>query len=810
MKLKKHFLKIISFVLTAVMAVSSAGITAMAVGETPVGYIVSAPGEYSPGADVQSSADYIAYKNLLENKSDVISAVYNAVLSMQESINMSGYDLTLSEMPALISVFYYSFPELWYLNGFQYSYYSNNKIAYIYPLYLSENDIPGKTQEFFDVAAQRYLPLVDDSMDDFTKAVILHDALALNSYYPVDYQTNSGNNYTFMVQNYGVCQYYSECYAYLLAQCGIKSEVINSDQMNHAWLKILLDRNYYNVDLTWDDPVADRVGMASHLYFLLSDSAFQQNYGHYGYASINSADSVFYDGFDNLHSFNTQLCYLDGTFYAIKPETFGGELVQYDHTNDAVTVKKSLDFYWPAESDGYYWTGCYSSLAEYGGKLYYNSPSKVYEYDPATGDTNVFAEGEGDKSLYGLRIIDGTLWGVYADSPNDGYVDPTYMRDMPEPTYTVTIDSDILHGTVEADKYTAAEGETVTLTVVPDDGYNVNSVLVNNELLIPEDGVYSFEMPATNVTVSAEFSFADGMGARVVGHSLSVEGDIGVNFYMELDENVAASETAYMRFLIPGTNGVEESDIAVSNAKTKTAGNHTYYIFKCGVSAKEMSSTITAQLIDGDHSGDIYTYSVKDYAEYVLARPEVSEYAAAANIVKAMLNYGAYSQLYFGKTGVPLANESLTTAEQQPADVTAATIGKSTYTASLPDGVVFEGATLSLKSNTTLSLYFTSANNAELSFACSGKTVDKSSVQGYQVARLRGIPSFELDNEFTVSVTANGSTGTISYSPMNYCYNALNNSDTEEKLTNVIKALYVYWNEAYQYFNSHSPASADA
>lgn len=48
-------------------------------------------------------------------------------------------------------------------------------------------------------------------------------------------------------------------------------------------------------------------------------------------------------------------------------------------------------------------------------------------------------------------------------------------------------------------------------------------------------------MPAENVTISGGFEYADGVGTRLVGRSISVEGDVGVNFYMEIDPEIAAT-----------------------------------------------------------------------------------------------------------------------------------------------------------------------------------------------------------------------------------------------------------------------------
>lgn len=68
--------------------------------------------------------------------------------------------------------------------------------------------------------------------------------------------------------------------------------------------------------------------------------------------------------------------------------------------------------------------------------------------------------------------------------------------------YGITI-ATMQNGTVTADKTTAAAGETVTLTVKPDAGYHLKSLMAGNETLT--SAPYTFTMPAKEVTVSALF-----------------------------------------------------------------------------------------------------------------------------------------------------------------------------------------------------------------------------------------------------------------------------------------------------------------
>lgn len=116
----------------------------------------------------------------------------------------------------------------------------------------------------------------------------------------------------------------------------------------------------------------------------------------------------------------------------------------------------------------------------------------------------------------------------------------------------------------------------------------------------------------------------------------------------------------------------------------------------------------------------------------------------------------------------------------------------------------FNGATLSLQSQMTLSLYFTDTD--KLTFSCVDENNDVRTVEtkkngSTQIARIRNIAASELQNSFTVTVK-NGETtlGTVTYSPMNYCCNALNGGTTDEKLINVAKALFWYSKAAKEYF----------
>ena len=314
-----------------------------------------------------------------------------------------------------------------------------------------------------------------------------------------------------------------------------------------------------------------------------------------------------------------------------------------------------------------------------------------------------------------------------------------------------------------------------------------------------------------NVTMLKK-EFKDNVGERLAGYSLSLEGNIGVNFYMELDDAVASNDDAYMLFTLPdgATQTVKVSD---ATKDTTTTNGTTYYVFRCDVAAKRMTDTIKAQIIvDEDNKGEEYTYTVKDYADYLLNNTDKNEkYAKAAELVQSMLNYGAYSQTYFKYNTDKLANAGTVTAEQT-ADINAvqaSTLVDKVYdkaTAHLPDGMTFYGANLELESETTLNLYFTNTTDKELTFTDSkGKVLDQKPYgEGIQVV-IPNIAAQNLDDDFTVNVSVGGDSNSYSvkYSPLTYCYNVLARKQDEvrtDALRALVKALYIYNTKANEYF----------
>ena len=288
----------------------------------------------------------------------------------------------------------------------------------------------------------------------------------------------------------------------------------------------------------------------------------------------------------------------------------------------------------------------------------------------------------------------------------------------------------------------------------------------------------------------------DGIGAKLAGYSLSLTGNIGVNFYMELSNKIIADKDAYMQFTLP--NGTI-TKVLVSEAQTNTTINaeKTYYRFPCEVASYEMTQDIKAQMFDGNGKcGKEYTYTVRDYAQYLI--DHVDLYQDAYPFAVAMLNYGACSQKYFNKAVDELANKYLTLDEQEIPDRFDGYIDH--FVAKKAENEVlgqFAGLSMVLKSETTLNLFYEPKEGidvSKLTFLVDGKEITPVKRGQYYILSLKNIKANELGNSKTFTVTDGTNTLSGDYCAMMYCYLVLNATEGTyaDDLVTLVKAFSIY------------------
>ena len=295
-----------------------------------------------------------------------------------------------------------------------------------------------------------------------------------------------------------------------------------------------------------------------------------------------------------------------------------------------------------------------------------------------------------------------------------------------------------------------------------------------------------------DVYMSLKWDTLEKKESNLTGTQLSVSGDITMNNYIELSDDLLNDSGAKV---ITSVNGYETEKL-ISSVKGNATENG--YAFPIGVPAKDMTSDVTVSVQDG--SGEVvdtYTVNVKDYALKIVYGDYTDKQKEMA---KALLNYGAYAQKYFGTNEKYLANADLNDADQWSADdLNAVSFDKFGYTKPTNDktvGARYMGSCLSLVSKTAIKHYFKANSVDNLTFTVNGKIatpVFDSIRKQYWVA-VTGISAANLAQKYDVVVSNGTDSFTLSYSAMDYCKAA--QGDSDDNLTNLTKALYLFYNSA--------------
>lgn len=402
--------KLISITLTIFLLIVAMPISAYA--ESVVIVSDEAP-RYAAAADYSSEA----YKEAEER---ILAGFEN----LSEEVSLS--DLALPK--DTFSDFYFTVrennPQYFYINGhitFAVSP-SAQTVVEVYPEYLFTGDELTDMKAKFAAEAEKALKCVDDSMTDIEKALALHDYLINTAEYDTSVydapETTSDLSYTaygVLVNKIGVCQSYSFAYKYLLdIRCGIETQYAPSDEMGHVWNKILIDGEYYHVDVTWDDPVSDRLGNVGHTNFLKSDSAFTSHYG-YDTESYPCTDTTYDEG-TIWSDVKSGMWWYEGDFYYISSAK---AFSKYNFATDSVSIIKSIPDTWKVFGTNSYYVGTYSSLSLVDGVFYYNLTDSIWSINPDGSEaTEKFTIDTSEKYIYGSAYRDGGIYYTYKNEPS--------------------------------------------------------------------------------------------------------------------------------------------------------------------------------------------------------------------------------------------------------------------------------------------------------------------------------------------------------------------------------------------------------
>ena len=339
----------------------------------------------------------------------------------------------------------------------------------------------------------------------------------------------------------------------------------------------------------------------------------------------------------------------------------------------------------------------------------------------------------------------------------------------------------------------------------PSDSIKADSY-IGNVTLLEDFRADSALTPAGGLTDNSVIEGKTLTPPGFIGHSLTLEGDIGINYFTLLtDEEIESG--AVVDFLWK-VEGVEKTGSVTLTAANKTDNG---YKATCPVAVAEMTCDVTATLTVGGEELATNTYSVKRYADTILSYVYKMKYIASgkteerydqlATLVKTMLDYGAKAQIVFKRNTGNLSNKGIdytmapVTSDMIPSTPSDMESGLDDY------GLEYAGTTIVYLTETSMRHYYTITDQTKFdavedNVTFNGEKVDAKTKDGKIYFELKNIAAPDLDTPYTLTIGESS----YDYSVLDYVRACINADDVPRSTFNLVSATYWYSMAANTYF----------
>lgn len=233
-----------------------------------------------PSSNAGQVEEAATQDNRVTSEEEIVSSLLFAMENNQESCTfivedkeLIDIDSWLLKLPGLTGVncTYIAFPGYTTVQA-KLTYWDNYPIIHAYKT--------GRTSSLNErqlALYDKYCQIIKENTS-ITKTAAMNE-LAIHDYL-VDNITYSGMTaeyaaYDALFTGNAVCMGYAECFQTLMEMLGIECVPVTgyADGQSHIWNMVCLDNEWYQVDVTWDDPSEDSVdGLSHHSYFNITDT----------------------------------------------------------------------------------------------------------------------------------------------------------------------------------------------------------------------------------------------------------------------------------------------------------------------------------------------------------------------------------------------------------------------------------------------------------------------------------------------------------------------------------------------------------
>ena len=223
------------------------------------------------------SEDFYFYRNTLsKSEQNLYDQIYANAVDLDPDFNLTT-KIHSSKLRDIFDSVRMDNPDLFWLStAYSYSYDNNDNVTSMtLGFYDMVNNLDSFKNDFYNCAdsALEHIMGLDS---DIEKVKHVHDLLTnINNYEfgPLDQSAYSG-----ICQGKTVCAGYASAFQYYMQRLGILSATLYGDAgESHAWSMVYLDGDFYEMDVTWNDPIGNPATTYYYDYFNVSSSKMAES-----------------------------------------------------------------------------------------------------------------------------------------------------------------------------------------------------------------------------------------------------------------------------------------------------------------------------------------------------------------------------------------------------------------------------------------------------------------------------------------------------------------------------------------------------
>ncbi len=225
-------------------------------------------------------------------------AIYDAMANSRSSVDLSGLDVMRDDVDPMIMLLVSACPRLGCVSeSYSYTVSDGGRVKTLTINYTADAEEIAKMDEELMQAAQEIVAQ-GEGLTPEERAQLYHDSLVLGCEYS-DESPNCYSAYGCLVEGKAVCEGYSKAFLLLCELGDIDCLTVLGDTLEesgstpHMWNKLNLGGEWYNVDVTWDDPISNiEGGYLRYDYYNITDEELLRDHSFDDSGFIRSPEAL--------------------------------------------------------------------------------------------------------------------------------------------------------------------------------------------------------------------------------------------------------------------------------------------------------------------------------------------------------------------------------------------------------------------------------------------------------------------------------------------------------------------------------------